>query len=50
MARTFEYLIYRKGSNSANQSCTFEWVPIAIVRAASREAAAAPATLFRAAA
>jgi len=32
-----EYLLYRTGSNSANQSCTFEPVPIAIVKASSRE-------------
>jgi hypothetical protein len=30
------YLIYRKGSNAANQSMTFGWVPIAIVEASSR--------------
>lgn len=35
------YLIYRKGSNAANQPCTFDWVPIAIVEAESREAAEA---------
>lgn len=38
--KTFEYLVYRVGSNAANQSCTFEPVPIAIVRASSREEAA----------
>lgn len=36
-----QYLVYRKGSNSANQSMTVGWVPIAIVRAKSREAAEA---------
>lgn len=41
MARTFEYLLYRKGSNAANQSMSFGWVPIAIVRTPSREAAEA---------
>lgn len=41
MARSIEYLVYRVGSNSSNQPCTFEPVPIAIVRASSREAAAA---------
>jgi hypothetical protein len=34
--RQFEYLLYRKGSNSANQPMTWDWVPIAIVRAPSR--------------
>ena len=34
-----DYLVYRTGSNAANQPCTFEAVPIAIVRAASRAAA-----------
>ena len=35
----YKYLVYRKGSNSANQSCEFGWVPIAIVEASSREKA-----------
>ena len=35
------YLVYRKGSNAANQSMTIEWVPIAIVRAASQDEAEA---------
>ena len=34
-----EFLIYRKGSNAANQSLTFNWVPIAIVKARSRQEA-----------
>jgi len=34
-----QYLVYRTGSNAANQSCTFEPVPIAIVEAKSREEA-----------
>lgn len=37
--KTHKYLVYRKGSNSMNQPCTFEWVPIAIVEATSREKA-----------
>ena len=41
MRRLTQYLVYRKGSNSANQSCAFDWVPIAIVEAASREQAKA---------
>ena len=36
--RTHEYLIYRHGSNSANQSCC-DCAPVAIVTAASREEA-----------
>lgn len=34
-----QYLVYRKGSNTANQPMTFDWVPIAIVEAKSRSAA-----------
>lgn len=34
-----EYLVYRKGSNSANQSMECGWVPIAIVFASSRDEA-----------
>ena len=34
------WLIYRKGSNSYNQSMTFDWVPIAIVMAETRAKAA----------
>lgn len=41
MAKTYEYLVYRNGSNAANQSRETGWVPIAIVRAASKEAAEA---------
>ena len=39
--RTHDYLLYRMGSNTANQPCENDWVPIAIVRAASREEAEA---------
>jgi hypothetical protein len=38
MAKTFEYLVYRIGSNTANQSMC-ERAPVAIVRAANRAAA-----------
>lgn len=41
MAKIFEYLVYRSGSNAANQSMTPEGVPIAIVRAGSRAEAEA---------
>ena len=42
--RTHEYLIYRHGSNSANQSCC-DCAPVAIVTAASREEACRTETL-----
>jgi hypothetical protein len=37
--KTHKYLVYRKGSNSMNQPCEFDWIPIAIVAANSREQA-----------
>lgn len=37
--KNFNYLIYRTGSNAANQPMTFEPVPIAIVQAPNRDAA-----------
>jgi hypothetical protein len=30
------YLLYRRGSNALNQPLEFDWVPVAIVRAASK--------------
>lgn len=33
------YVIYRKGSNKANQPCEFGWVPVYSVEAASRDEA-----------
>ena len=35
-----KFLVYRNGSNAANQPCTFEDVPIAIVESESAAAAA----------
>lgn len=35
----YKYLVYRVGSNAANQPMTFEPVPIAIVEAKNRRAA-----------
>jgi len=30
------YVIYRKGSNAANQPCEFGWVPVYVLEAGSR--------------
>lgn len=38
-----DYLIYRRGSNAANQPSEFGWIPVSSVTAANREAAVAAA-------
>lgn len=39
--KTRQYVIYRKGSNAANQPCEFGWLPVFLVEAASVAAAKA---------